>query len=74
MKIVYFKDEDPDDVYLVLEELEDRIMAEYLYVYPPGIPIIAPGEIVSREIIEKIRNYINNGLNIKTEKYKVVQN
>jgi len=57
-----------------LEELEDRIMAEYLYVYPPGIPIIAPGEIVSREIIEKIRNYINNGLNIKREKYKVVQN
>ena len=23
MKIVYFKDEDPDDVYLVLEELEN---------------------------------------------------
>ena len=23
MKIVYFKDEDPDNVYLVLEELED---------------------------------------------------
>ena len=24
MKIIYFKDEDPDNVYLVLEELENR--------------------------------------------------
>ena len=31
MKIVYFKDEDPDDAYLVLEELESNYI--YIYIY-----------------------------------------
>lgn len=48
-----------------LESAEGRICGEYVYVYPPEIPIIVPGEIFSREIIEKIYNYKQSGLNLK---------
>ncbi len=35
-----------------LEDSEGRISAEYIYLYPPGIPLIVPGEEMSRELIE----------------------
>ena len=34
---------------------ENEISAEYVFAYPPGIPILAPGEKITDEII----NYIN---------------
>ncbi len=33
----------------------DRISGEFVMCYPPGIPIIAPGEVVTKEIIDYIR-------------------
>ena len=35
---------------LPLPNAENRISAEYVWVYPPGVPILVPGEIISREI------------------------
>ena len=32
-----------------------RVCAEYLYFYPPGIPFLAPGEIVSRAHVELLQ-------------------
>lgn len=29
-----------------------RISGEFLMAYPPGIPILCPGEIISKDIIE----------------------
>lgn len=37
-----------------------RISAEFIYVYPPGIPIITPGEKISQNILNKI-NYYKRG-------------
>lgn len=37
-----------------LEECEGRISAEYLYVYPPGIPFLAPGECMEADLIRWI--------------------
>lgn len=34
-----------------------RVCAEFVMCYPPGIPILAPGEMVTREIIDYI-NYV----------------
>jgi len=42
-----------------------KISAEYVYLYPPGSPILTPGEIISKEIYEKIVGYINRGLNVQ---------
>ncbi len=44
-----------DKVMLPLEESAGRVAAEYVMSYPPGIPIVAPGERITREII----GYIN---------------
>ncbi len=33
-----------------------KISAEYIWAYPPGIPIIVPGEIINKEIIDYIKN------------------
>lgn len=38
-----------------MQEAEGRICGEYLYAYPPGIPILAPGEWIEREHLAWIR-------------------
>lgn len=40
---------------LPLLECEGRVCTEFFMCYPPGIPILAPGERVTREIIEYIK-------------------
>ena len=40
-----------DKTMLSLTESADRISAEYVMSYPPGIPIVAPGERITKEII-----------------------
>jgi len=37
-----------------LNECEGDVCAEFIMAYPPGIPIITPGEMISKEIIEYI--------------------
>ena len=37
------------------QEAEGRICGEYLYAYPPGIPILAPGEWIGKEHLAWIR-------------------
>lgn len=39
---------------------------EYLWVYPPGVPFIVPGEIISMEIIKKIEEYQSVGIEIRS--------
>ncbi len=40
---------------LHLSECEGKISCEFVICYPPGIPILAPGEKITKEIIEYIR-------------------
>ncbi|SDB03151.1 Arginine/lysine/ornithine decarboxylase [Ruminococcaceae bacterium FB2012] len=35
-----------------IQETEGRICGEFVMCYPPGIPILAPGEMITREIID----------------------
>lgn len=39
---------------LPLKECKDRVCAEFVMCYPPGIPILAPGELITQEIIDYI--------------------
>lgn len=41
------------------------ISAEYVWIYPPGIPVIAMGEIISAETVTILENAKNTGLNIQ---------
>lgn len=47
-----------------------RISREFVYVYPPGIPIIAPGEMITKECVDIICMYREKGLNICGTKSK----
>ena len=38
-----------------LEEAKDSVCAEFVMCYPPGIPILAPGEVITEEILNYIR-------------------
>lgn len=42
-----------------------KISGEYIYVYPPGIPIVAPGEVFSHKIIKELTESIRQGVNVK---------
>ena len=46
MKIVYFKDEDPDDVYLVLEELENDYILGLLEYPDIEMDFTTPKDVV----------------------------
>ncbi len=39
---------------LPIEHTAGRVSAEFVMCYPPGIPILAPGELVSQKIIDHI--------------------
>ena len=43
-----------DKVSLSLQEAEGKVCTEFVMCYPPGIPILAPGELITRDIIEYI--------------------
>ena len=49
---------------LPLEDTENRISARMITPYPPGIPLLVPGQIVTKEIINTLSMYRNYGIEI----------
>lgn len=45
-----------------LVESVNKIAAEYVYLYPPGIPILVPGEVITEEIVYSLMEYKKAGL------------
>ena len=39
---------------LPVEQCVNRISAEYVFGYPPGVPILIPGELITEEIVRSI--------------------
>lgn len=48
-----------------IEESVGRIIAEFIMVYPPGIPILVPGEIITKENLHYIRKNLEVGLPVQ---------
>ena len=46
---------------LVRIKAVDEIAAESIMIYPPGIPIVIPGEIVSQDILDDLDFYQRSG-------------
>ncbi|MDD3124058.1 MAG: hypothetical protein PHC62_11225, partial [Candidatus Izemoplasmatales bacterium] len=44
-----------------LQEAYDEISAEMIMIYPPGIPMVIPGEIITQEVIDDIQFYVKKG-------------
>ena len=49
-----------------LDNANGRVCGEYVYVYPPGIPILVPGEVITDEVVSQLKNAQRLGLKVKT--------
>ena len=48
-----------------LAEAAGCISAEFIYLYPPGIPVLAPGEVVTEAVIRCITDCRERGLQVQ---------
>lgn len=46
-------------------EAVGKISADYIYLYPPGIPMIIPGETITAGFVERIKECIRRGLSVQ---------
>lgn len=56
------------------EACAGKICAEFIYLYPPGIPMIVPGEVLSEELIRFLGLCRKNGLNVQGTKDRQYRN
>lgn len=54
-----------DTEVIPFEESAGRIIAEFVMVYPPGIPIFIPGEIITQENLVYTRKNVEAGLPVQ---------
>ncbi|MDE7247006.1 MAG: hypothetical protein K2N43_03885 [Lachnospiraceae bacterium] len=47
---------------LALENASGRISADFITPYPPGVPLVTPGELIDKELIKVIRKHLETGL------------
>lgn len=58
------KAEECEKEFCLLEESCGRISGNFVTLYPPGIPILAPGEQISFEIMERLKAYTKEGFEL----------
>ncbi len=49
---------------IYIENALGKTAAKSIYIYPPGIPIAAPGEIITENVIKIIKDYIALGFEV----------
>lgn len=56
---------------ILLKDGKDKISSDYIIPYPPGIPILIPGELIDDKIIAYVRLLIENNIKLvgNYEKY-----
>lgn len=50
-----------------LDEVENLVSKESIMIYPPGIPLIVPGEVFTKELITRIKEYQKLGVTILSD-------
>ncbi|MDD7464515.1 MAG: aminotransferase class I/II-fold pyridoxal phosphate-dependent enzyme [Anaerococcus sp.] len=56
---------------LDIEKASGKICGQYIYSYPPGIPMIVPGEVFSEDLIKEISYLKTVGANLSYDDGKV---
>lgn len=62
-----------DTEVIPLKEAAGRIIAEFIMIYPPGIPILLPGEVISQENIDYITEHLDVGLPVQGPEDKTIE-
>ena len=47
-----------------LDEAAGRISGQLVIPYPPGIPLVTPGEVITEELVEYIKLLIEKGMDV----------
>lgn len=61
--------EDKEWQVIPLKDSCQRVTKEYRYVYPPGVPVLVPGERITEEVIELLQYYKAAGLNVLGQEF-----
>ena len=57
-QIAQMREETPEDVQAVRwEDSLGMVSMEYAYLYPPGSPLVVPGERISQDVIDRLKLY-----------------
>ena len=48
-----------------LAESEGRVAADFINLYPPGVPILVPGEVMSKAILVQLEDCLRMGLQVQ---------
>ncbi len=48
-----------------LADSAGRVSAEYIYLYPPGVPLLVPGERISEELLQRLARERDAGLALR---------
>ena len=51
--------------YVAAVDAAGMVSAGYVYIYPPGVPWILPGEMISQELTDEIEQYRTRGFEIR---------
>lgn len=65
VKIPYHKAIDMESYTVSLSEANGLVSADYINLYPPGYPIVVPGEVINSKLISLLENHLDNGYNIQ---------
>lgn len=52
-------------VQVPLSECAGKVAADFINLYPPGIPLVAPGELMGEELSAQVRKYLSLGLQVQ---------
>lgn len=50
---------------IAFAEAAGRVSSTYIYLFPPGIPIVAPGEVITKAMVTEIQNALEQGMQVK---------
>ncbi|MGN1432891.1 MAG: aminotransferase class I/II-fold pyridoxal phosphate-dependent enzyme [Ruminococcus sp.] len=53
---------------IMFKNSQGRVSLEYIWAYPPGIPLIVPGEIITDKLISVINILLSNNIQINSTK------
>ncbi len=53
-----------------ISDCANRVAGEFINLYPPGIPVVVPGEILKEDILDIIKEYIQQDLPVQGLQYR----
>lgn len=59
-----------EKIELPLDKAADRIAGEYVYLYPPGIPYLVPGEKITKDMVSLLLRLRKQGFSLRGMKDK----